>query len=251
MKQTTKTRLVFFAILAVMLLILAVSLSMQVMDSGALQQLFIGATIFSVGVVLLDFLGIFGDSDSEGDSGDAHADLDGGMDFDGGHGEMDAGGDLDGGDLDSGDGGDHAGDATAGQLGSGHTVLSVLSYLRLFVYFCLGFGPTGWASLASGRSVGSSLLLATGVGVVAVFIAQAFFRFQRSSTDSSVGGDDLLAQRATVTIPLSHSDMGRVRVQLGMSVAEPYALAAREGESYAKGDTVRIVKVADDCVYVE
>jgi membrane protein implicated in regulation of membrane protease activity len=240
MKQTTKTRLVFFAILAVMLLILAVSLSMQVMDSGALQQLFIGATIFSVGVVLLDFLGIFGDSDSEGDSGDAHADLDGGMDFDGGHG-----------DLDGGDGGDHAGDATAGQLGSGHTVLSVLSYLRLFVYFCLGFGPTGWASLASGRSVGSSLLLATGVGVGAVFIAQAFFRFQRSSTDSSVGGDDLLAQRATVTIPLSHSDMGRVRVQLGMSVAEPYALAAREGASYAKGDTVRIVKVADDCVYVE
>jgi membrane protein implicated in regulation of membrane protease activity len=191
-------------------------------------------------VVLLDFLGIFGDSDSEGDSGDAHADLDGGMDFDGGHG-----------DLDGGDGGDHAGDATAGQLGSGHTVLSVLSYLRLFVYFCLGFGPTGWASLASGRSVGSSLLLATGVGVVAVFIAQAFFRFQRSSTDSSVGGDDLLAQRATVTIPLSHSDMGRVRVQLGMSVAEPYALAAREGENFVKGDTVRIVKVADDCVYVE
>jgi len=157
MKQTTKTRLVFFAILAVMLLILIASLSMQVMDSGALQQLFIAATIFSVGVVLLDFLGIFGD----GDSGDAHADLDG-MDFDGdvdfdggagfhgGHGEMDVGGDL--------DGGDHAGDATAGQLGSGHTVLSVLSYLRLFVYFCLGFGPTGWASLASGRPVGSSLL---------------------------------------------------------------------------------------------
>lgn len=248
MKQITRTRLVFFAILAVMLLILAVSLSMQLIDSAALTQLFIGATIFSVGVVALDFLGIFGDGDSShaGEPSDTGADFDaGGLDDggidDGGMGSIDDAGGLDG----------HAGDAESGHLGGGSPVLSVLSYLRLFVYFCLGFGPVGWASMATGRSAASSLLLATVVGVIAVFIAQAFFRLQRSSTDSSVRDSELMLQQATVIVPLNHTDMGRVRLQMGMSIMEPYALAAHEGDSFAKGDTVRVSRVANDCVYVE
>jgi len=245
MKQITRTRLVFFAILAVILLILTISLALQLIDSGTLNQIFIGATIFSVGVVALDFLGVFGDG--EGADTDSGLELDGGMDADGA--DFD-GGDVDGGESDGAWDGD-SGDAHSGQLGSGAPVLSVLSYLRLFVYFCLGFGPVGWVSLISGRSVAGSLLLATVVGVMAVFVAQAFFRLQRSSTDSSVGDDDLLFEQATVTVPLTHVDMGRVRVQLGMSVMEPYALAAHTGDSFVKGDAVRISKVADDCVYVE
>lgn len=243
MKAITRTRIVFFVVLAIILLILGITLSMQIIDSTALIQIFIAATIFSVGVVALDFLGVFGD----GESGNGD---DGGGDFDAGDaGDMDG---MEMGDIDGSDPFDgHAGHAESGQLGSDSPILSVLSYLRLMVYFCLGFGPVGWVGLASGRNAGGVLALATVVGVVAVFIAQAFFRFQRSSTDSSVRSEELMMRQATVIVPVSHTDMGRVRLQVGMTVMEPYALAAHEGVSFAKGDTVRISRVADDCVYVE
>ena len=98
--------------------------------------------------------------------------------------------------------------------------LSALSYLRLFVYFCLGFGPMGWAAMASGRSALVSLGLATPVGVAAVFLAQAFFRFQRRDTDSQLAGADLVGQTATVIVPLDDKTMGKVRVQVGPVVTE-------------------------------
>jgi hypothetical protein len=252
-----RTRIVFFTVLFVFLAVLAVSLGARLVSNGSLIQLFIAATIFSAGVVTLDLLGILG-HEVGGDGGD-------GLEFGGAHDGLDGGaGDLAGHDMDL-NGGDAAGldhggdiaheggtahDGDHGHDGQDSPVLSVLTYLRLLVYFSLGFGPTGWVGMATGRSALLSLLLASAMGVLALALAQVFFRFQRSDTDSSLRPDDLLMAQATVIVPLSHETMGKVRVQVGMSVTEQYALAARPGVQFMKGDVVQISRVSDECVYV-
>jgi len=144
-----------------------------------------------------------------------------------------------------------AGEVYSAHLESGgHKILQLLSYMRLLIYFSLGFGPTGWAGILTGRSALASLGLAIPAGLIALWLAQAFFRFQRSDTDSSLRSQDLLQEQATVTIPLTDRTMGRIRIQTGMSVIEHYALAATPNAAYRKGDPVRVVRVTDDCVYV-
>jgi membrane protein implicated in regulation of membrane protease activity len=86
--------------------------------------------------------------------------------------------------------------------------------------------------------------------VLAVFLAQAFFRFQRHDTDSQLTGADLVGQRATVIVPLDDKTMGKVRVQVGLVVTEQYALAAHAGAAFQTGDEVMVASVTDECVYV-
>ena len=262
-----RTRIVFFAIVALCLAIVALSLATQLLSETNLLAIYVGASVFSVGVVLLDFFGILGHhGDAAGHDAGVFADHDigghdaGGDDF-GGH---DAGGEA------GGDGMDHAGmdDGHAdqlehdGQAEAGHDqaahanqssaapILSVLAYLRLLVYFCLGFGPAGWAALVSGWSAWRSLVVAVPVGLLSDILARAVFRFQRRDTGTLPPSSDLLRARATVIVPLDARNMGKVRVQAGMSVSDLYALAADAGCEYGWGDAVSIVRVTDDCVYV-
>ena len=208
-----------------------------------LNGVYIGCTLFSVTITLLDFLGFLGgnqDSDSGGDAGGDSSD-DG---ADSGSTRFDT--DLPG---------DEALAGTASHESVPHTgkvaVLSVLSYLRSLVYFCLGFGPTGWVAIAMGNSAVQSLIWAAPAGVAAFALAHAFFRFQRTDTDSSLHSEELFFQQATVIVPLTHDTMGKVRVQVGMSVTEQYALAAKPDARFEKGETVRVANVTDECVYVE
>jgi hypothetical protein len=229
----------------------------------ALSEIYIGCTVFSVGITALDILGVLGgNQDSEG--GDGGGDADGGGDVDGG--DVDGGNMHDGGDVDIGEG-HHDGatdggtvvtksDPTVGVEASGMeqrggvAVLSVLAYLRYTVYFCLGFGPTGWVVMATGRSAPSSLIWAVPAGAVAFGLAYAFFRLQRSDTDSSLHSKELHTRSATVIVPLSHKTMGKVRVQVGMSVTDQYALAAEPDAQFEKGESVWISDVTAECVYV-
>ena len=250
-----RTRFTFFIVLAIVLAIIAASLAFQIISENAALQLFIATTVFSVGVVALDFLGLLGHhGDHDFDPGAGHLE---GADLDGGH--------FDGADLDPGDGGLHdlgSHDTDGGDHGhgddtlSGHSqpsaapILSVLSYLRLMVYFCLGFGPVGWVGIATGRGALRSMGMAIPVGLASLLLAQAFFRFQRRDTDSQLSRGDLLSQRATVLVPLDYKNMGKVRIQVGLSITERYALAANPEARFEKGDTVQITKVTDECVFV-
>ena len=288
-----RTRGIFLAALVLTLGIIVVSLVLEIISQTTALQLFIATTVFSVGVVLLDFLGIlgghhdvdsgdmvtaghFGD-DASGDGGD----LGGHFDVDASVGQFDAGdsgGDFDaqGGD-DAFDGGHFGEAAEAGHggetgdaqhdlegmegEGAGQThvsphaasapILSVLGYLRLMVYFCLGFGPTGWVAMATGRSALVSMVYAVPVGLASMFVARAFFRFQRRDTDSQIRAGELVSMPAVVIIPLNHETMGKVRIQIGMNVTEQYALAATPDRHFEKGDQVRISRVTEECVYVK
>jgi membrane protein implicated in regulation of membrane protease activity len=245
----SRTRTIFFIILAIYLLIVIAALALNIVSPDLVRQLFIASTVFSVGVVILDFFGVLGGHHS----GDTAGDVTTGH-FGGDHSAADMAGTA-GHDAAHADGGhasvNHAGSAhpQAGQQGAG-PILSVLSYLRLFVYFCLGFGPMGLVAMATGRSAFASLLLAIPVGVAAVFLAQAFFRFQRQDTDSQLASADLVGQAGTVIIPLDDQTMGKVRILVGPVVTEQYALAAHPGATFKAGDRVVIASVTDECVYV-
>jgi membrane protein implicated in regulation of membrane protease activity len=237
-----RTRTIFFIFLAVYLAVIIAALALDIASPNFVRQIFIASTVFSVGVVLLDFFGALGGHHGGETAGNVTA----GHVFSGDHSAADS----------HGAGGDHAPGAPLGQghhgpdqQGAG-PILSALSYLRLFVYFCLGFGPMGLVAMATGRSAFASLLFAIPVGVAAVFLAQAFFRFQRHDTDSQLESADLVGQTGTVIIPLDDRTMGKVRILVGPVVAEQYALAARPGAAFKRGDQVMIASVTDECVYV-
>jgi membrane protein implicated in regulation of membrane protease activity len=246
----SRTRIVFFIILALYITIIAVTLATNLAGVRFLRVLFIGSTVFSAGVILLDFLGIFGEhhGDTAGDVTAGH--IDGVV----GH----VGHDADAGDAAHGETADHAAsdDGHEGEGSAQHNhaaatpILSVLTYLRLFVYFCMGSGPVGWIALATGRSPLTSLLMGAAVGVLAVFLAQAFFRFQRHDTDSQLRAPELVGRHATVIVPLDDKTMGKVRIQVGLMVTEQYALAARSGASFSSGAEVLVTSVTDECIYV-
>ncbi|MBT7097705.1 hypothetical protein HN937_10055 [Candidatus Poribacteria bacterium] len=184
---------------------------------------YIFAAVFGVGVTLVDMLGLLGADDGDGaggDDGDAAVDADGAEDGEGDGGQV------------------HA------------PLLSMFRYLRMLVYFCLGFGPFGLvAGQTSAGTVGTAMW-AVGGGLVTAVMARAFFRFQNKVVDSSLDDDEMLFERAAVTVPISDTAMGRIRVTIGQSVAERFALAADPNTFYATDDIVRIVSVSDDCVYV-
>jgi membrane protein implicated in regulation of membrane protease activity len=178
-----------------------------------LHGLYLFASVFSIGVVAIDMLGLLGSGE-----GDSHADAD-----------------HDTGDHDAGD---HA------------PLLSVLRYLRLGIYFSLGFGPLGLIAEATGAGGLGSLAWAVPGGIVAAWLARAFFRFQQHDVDSSIQEETLLLERGRVIVPLSSTNMGKVRVRLGQIVVERYALAEDAWETFRTNDVVEIVRISDDCVYV-
>ncbi|MBV7334899.1 hypothetical protein KFU94_43005 [Chloroflexi bacterium TSY] len=236
----TRTEATFWIFLAIVLTVLGTSLILQLLNAQALTQIFIGMSIFAIGVVTLDFIGVLGDSESSGVESGELDQPDVLNDTASKFPEIDTA-DVDASDVSASD-----------RLPrSAKPILSVLMYIRTFVYFCLGFGPAGLAAMMAGRGAVNSLLIGIPVGIVTIFLARIFFNFQHSNIDSSLKREDLLFQRATVTIPLTHTTMGKVRVQVGPSVSELYALAVHELAGFNKGDVVRIVRVTDEHVYVE
>lgn len=193
-----------------------------------LQALYWFTAILGVGVTVVDLLGLIGSG--------GHADGSG----------AEAGGEGSGGD---GPGGQAAGEDAGGASG-GAPVLSFLRYVRTAIYFCLGFGPFGIASTAFGSGAAGSLIWALAGGSAVAVLARLFFRLQRTELDSSIEEEELLFEEATVIAPIAGGGMGKVRIRLGQSVAERYALAENPEERFAVDARVQVAQVTDRCVYV-
>jgi membrane protein implicated in regulation of membrane protease activity len=187
-----------------------------------LHGLYLFMTVFSVGVMAVDMLGLFGTGESDSDTSDLSAD--------------DASAD----DASA----DHTSAGAAGPL------LSILRYLRIGTYFALGFGPVGLVAEWTGASVLGSLAWAVPGGVISAYLARLFFRFQQRDVNSQVRESELLLERAQVIVPLSNTNMGKVRIKMGQLVMERYALAEDEWETFTVDDQAEIVRVTDECVYV-
>lgn len=193
-----------------------------------LQTLYWFTAIFGVGVTVVDLLGLIGSGGGEGSGG-------------GGSG-------AEAGDPASGD--QASGEDAGGESGGGAPVLSFLRYVRTAIYFCLGFGPFGIASTAFGAGAAGSLIWALAGGSAVAVLARLFFRLQRTDLDSSIEEEELLFEEATVIAPIAGGGMGKVRIRLGQSVAERYALAENPEERFAVDARVQVAQVTDRCVYV-
>lgn len=192
--------------------------------ASLLHSLYIFTAVFGVGVTLLDMVGIVGHLTSESHTPADH--------------DLTADNHSDDANSHHDDGGSHI------------TVLSTLYYLRIFVYFSLGFGPLGWIAEISGHSALSALLWALAGGMVSAVVANAVFKFQRKNLDSSVKVEDLFLGKARVIVPITGGRMGKVRIALGQSVTERYAMAEDAGENLPTDTEVEVVRVTDDCIYV-
>ena len=174
-----------------------------------LRNFYLFATIFGLGYLAVDLLGLFDADDGDGDADDA--------------------------------GGEEAGGG----------ILSALRYFRTTLYFCAGFGPTGLVAGLFGYGVWPRLAWGLGAGVAAALVARALYRLQHHRLDSSVSQNELLAERAVVTVPIPAGQMGKVRLRLGAVVVERFAVAVDAQEAFGRDALVQIVEVRDDRVIVE
>ena len=204
-----------------------------------LQGLYWFTAILGVGVTVVDLLGLIG-AGGQADSGQADS---GQADGDGAA-AVDAGGDSVGGESSAG------GESAGGESAGGAPVLSFLRYVRTVIYFCLGFGPFGIASTAFGSGAAGSLIWALAGGAGTAVLARLFFRLQRKELDSSIAEEELLFEEATVIAPIADGGMGKVRIRLGQSVAERYALAENPEARFPVDARVQVAQVTDRCVYV-
>ncbi len=151
-----------------------------------------------------------------------------------------------------GDDTSHLDDGDSHDLSIGHgSVLEAIRYLRMFVYFCLGFGLVGLAMLFSDRLPLTSLIGAGIAGLATVLLARLFYRFQPKDTGNVLTDQELVLEEGVVIVPLSDEVMGKIRVSLGMEVREVYAQAAHHGEKFERGAEVRVISLGEGCVYVE
>jgi hypothetical protein len=235
---------------------------------GGLITIYIAATVFGVGVTLIDLFGIFGHSighggahDSGGhggahDTGDhtgAHNIGDHGVDHTGAHDVTHAGGHAT---HDT----PHSTEHTANQQQPsivGHERraqryigIRALTMLRSLVYFSFGFGPIGWIAFGMSGSALGSLLWSIPAGILFAGGGIALRRIQRSVLDSQIRDEEMLMEKAEVIVPIEAGKIGKVRAVINGMYVERFAKAQEAGDSYAMGATVRIVTIADDFVVV-
>ena len=86
---------------------------------------------------------------------------------------------------------------------------------------------------------------------MATILARVFFRFQKTQTDSTLKPQEILFQQANVIIPVSHDQMGKIRIQIGMNIEEYYALARATDDSFKKDEVVWITEITNEYVFVE
>jgi hypothetical protein len=210
---------------------------------GGLLTLYIAASVFGIGVTLLDLLGILGHSGGHGAGHDSGAQDSSGHDA-GGHGAIEH------------DAGAHEAPAheTAPSSLLGHQPpqrpigLRALTALRTVVYFSFGFGPMGWISHSMSGSLLASLAWSIPTGILFAGAGLVLRRIQRSTLDSQVSDGELLMEEAEVIVPIEPGLIGKVRVK-ALSV-ERFARAKEAAESYAVGEKVRVVSLADDLLVV-
>ncbi len=220
---------------------------------GGLLTLYIAASVFGIGVTLLDLLGILGHSGGHGGGHDSDAQDSGGHDA-GAHGAIEHDAGVHGAvEHDDGTHQTAAQEAAPSSL-LGHQPpqrpigLRALTALRTVVYFSFGFGPMGWISHSMSGSLLASLAWSIPTGILFAGAGLVLRRIQRSTLDSQVSDAELLMEEAEVTVPIEPGLIGKVRVK-ALSV-ERFARAKEAEESYAVGEKVRVVSLADDLLVV-
>lgn len=223
--------------------------------------IYVAATIFGgaflipmvLGGLTSDLDGGFGgDSGLGGDGGlggGVDADLDMEVDLDV---EVDAdiGSDL----TAAGESGDGGGLFDTNLLG---TLFSSLISFRTVVFFTAFFGTSGLVFGALGYRTGVTLGTAILIGVIAaVANSMLFGLIKNSQANSQISDRTLEGRPATVVLPMSNSQRGRIRIELN---GQPQYMVARPVEGLSNeepeqkidvGVSVVVVKIEDGTAHV-
>ena len=231
-----------------------------------LLPLYIGATIFGVGITIADLFGAFSNlvgADSGSDSG---GESDGGeIDSDGADGadDIDDVDDVDADDADdAGEEADEADEVDDADHTSqsilahdarrrGSTVLKIMTGFRSLVYFTLGFGPVGWFAISQYGFSTRTLAWSLPVGAVVMVGTRMLRSFMKKDLSSDVKEAELIMEKGVVTVSIKNAQMGKVRIIVGGAALERYARAKDKDADLPVGTQIRVVDVSDECVLVE
>jgi membrane protein implicated in regulation of membrane protease activity len=136
-------------------------------------------------------------------------------------------------------------------LSHGDSGPSLLSLRNLFL-FGLGFGAAGTISTHLGLSLMMSCVAGASLGVVIALLGWIFYRtLSRQQVSTNNNTVDLVGSWATVATRIPAGQMGQV-VTTDKSGGTVYltARSSEAGQSFAEGETVRIVEAAGSLVRV-
>jgi hypothetical protein len=195
-----------------------------------MTALYIFATVFGLGVLLVD---MFMMMSSAGDVGGSEGE---------GNGHDDSSGESS---QDS-----HQGSVVGHQRHRGGILLKTLGMFRHAIYFCVGFGPVGLFARFVDQSQ-LAFLWALGAGLVVSVVAALFRRIQTDKLDSSINDSELLLERATVLVSIGPGKMGKVRIAHGGMNIDRYAIAKNSIDEFQAGDDAVVSEVREDYVIIE
>jgi hypothetical protein len=217
-----------------------------------MTALYIFATVFGLGVVLVDFFMMMSSGGSSDDSGSHGSDGDGhGHDDGSSHDDASADDGSHHGDQHGHHHGHHPDGSVVGhQKHRGGFLLKTLGMFRHAIYFCVGFGPFGlFAKLVDNSSF--AFLWALMGGIVVSVIAGLFRRIQKDKLDSSINESELLLEKATVLVSMAPGKMGKVRIAHGGMNIDRYAVAKNMMDEFKAGDEAVVSEIRDDYVIIE
>lgn len=195
-------------------------------------NLYLFALIFGLLVIIIDLFVAFG-GDDDG------ADPDSGGEDSGGE---DSGGE-DGGGEDAGDLGGEDQAVVLTHANKGRIVYKLLNLLRLFVYFCVGFGAVGVFGVLTNNPFGKTLIFSSLTGAALIAIVKVISRLQNKVTDSQLKEGELLFAEAEVIVSIAPGKLGKVRVKTGGTYHDLFAKGEDVKKSYGKGSTVYVVDI--------
>lgn len=221
-----------------------------------LLHLYIGASVFGAGMILIDLLGLLNRHDESGDlDHDAAGDDTDGFDHADDSGSEDIADTVDGHDgIETDSDADHAdlheSVVSHDKKNVAGFIVTILALLRSVIYFSAGFGPTGWFALKTGETVTASLLWSVGAGLFIAVAARVLRRVQAHDLDSQIKDQELLMSEATVTVSVTQKTYGRVKIRFRERILERYALAAND-EKFGPGESVKVTDIGDEFVIVK
>ena len=190
----------------------------------SLNPLYIFASVFGVGVLIIDLMGVFNQDDD--------ADVDDTTTSSEGDGE-------DGSDIGS----------KSSKKGS--ITLKILSIMQSSVYFALGFGATGMFAIYTGESELSSLIWSLVAGIILMIVAKLIKSMQKNTLSSEIDKSDLLMEKGEIIVPIEQGKIGKVRVQLEDQIVDRFAKSKDTSLSFSMGERVTIEEVTDEYLFID
>jgi len=195
--------------------------------------LFLTLTVFGVGVTIIDFIGIFDNIGSSGNSSDAGDTLAN----DAGTAVSKPGSNLVSENKNS-----------VREKASLKIISKIMSLLRSAVYFSLGFGPTGLFAFFSGLEKTPGLIWAFSAGAAMIILARLLRRLIRKDLDSSITPDDLLQENGELLLPLNGEEISKASVRQYGRETEIFVRCRDANAKLPKGQKI-IIDEYDNEIY--